>query len=292
MKNVTLCLWLFVVICSNSALSQIDSANRFNSSDSGFIVANNFHFSDLFLETKQMITGIIDGKYIEISTDSSEVILFNIINSRLDGDVIYFHDDEVLYTGCYAKGGKNGLWNFYCDGCFCGTEYWDQNILKESILYYQNSVSDSVRKIFIFFKKEIYEYYTEYYKNGNKKMEGIITKFRNQNQWNSWYPNGKLKKKEVFINGKRNGLSYEYDTLGINIKTIKYRNEKPIRQWQIYSETTDSVTTVTTIIKGRKEKTIKTIIEKYYEGNITTQVIKNGICRREKTVSIKRSSNM
>jgi len=275
MRNMSFCMLCFVLICTNSSICQIDSAYHSYMNDSTFIVAQNFHYSDFFGENRSVIPGLMDGKYVDYNTDSTQTVYFRIRNFAPDGEVIYFENKKVFYTGYYDQGQMNGLWTYYTDGSKNKEYYYDHNVWTEWKTFYHNGLMDSTRVINMPRKnnKRVY-YYTRYHKNGNKMVDGLKIDDKKQNKWQYWYSSGILEKDEFYKNGQRHGLSYEYDTLGILSQTVKYRNDRIIKQFRFINKTIDDVVHNVTI-KSRNGNIIKTTIVRYSDGNFTTEVIRH-----------------
>lgn len=73
----------------------------------------------------------------------------------------------------------------------------------------------------------IYEYNKDYlvYKDNINKLDKLGKK---QGVWKEFYPNGKIKRKLNYKNGKLNGNLIEYNNLGKPIKTKEYKNDSLI----------------------------------------------------------------
>lgn len=94
----------------------------------------------------------------------------------------------------------------------------------------------------------------EYYKNGNKKMEGGVKNGAREGEWSFWYEDGKLWSRGTFRNGKSHGRFLSYNEQGLLFQESNYREGIPDGKWAYY----------------KNDKRIK---EVYYEnGNIVNEL--------------------
>lgn len=77
---------------------------------------------------------------------------------------------------------------------------------------------------------------TEYYENGNEKIEGKFKNGKRHGTWTYWYENGNLWSKGDYEEGKRNGASVVYYSDGDIRYEGQYTNNKKTGTWSFYDE--------------------------------------------------------
>lgn len=75
---------------------------------------------------------------------------------------------------------------------------------------------------------------TEYYKSGQKKMEGTMKDGLRHGEWSYWYENGKLWSRGSFVNGKSEGRFLSYGENGLLFQESYYKNGVPDGKWAFY----------------------------------------------------------
>lgn len=76
----------------------------------------------------------------------------------------------------------------------------------------------------------------EYYKNGQKKIEGAFKNEQREGEWMYWYENGKLWSRGSFKNGKSEGRFLSYNEDGTLFQEAMYTNGIPDGKWCFYKE--------------------------------------------------------
>ena len=76
----------------------------------------------------------------------------------------------------------------------------------------------------------------EYYKNGQKKMEGSYKDSLRTGEWLCWYENGKLWSRGTFIKGKSEGRFLSYNEDGSLFQESMYKEGKPDGKWCYYKD--------------------------------------------------------
>jgi antitoxin component YwqK of YwqJK toxin-antitoxin module len=76
----------------------------------------------------------------------------------------------------------------------------------------------------------------EYYKNGQKKMEGTLKNGVRNGEWSYWYDNGKLWSRGSFVNGKSEGRFLSYNEKGMLFQESFYKNGVPDGKWAFYKD--------------------------------------------------------
>ena len=61
------------------------------------------------------------------------------------------------------------------------------------------------------------EIYTEYYQNGQKKVEGLYQDIIKNGKWTEWYEYGDIKSEGNYKDGKKNGMWTEFHDYGKNM---------------------------------------------------------------------------
>ncbi len=78
--------------------------------------------------------------------------------------------------------------------------------------------------------------YTEYYRDGQKFVEGNYKLGVFDGEWSYWFPNGQLCKKVSFSNGKTDGQWEVFDKEGKRISQKSYKGGMRHGKWIVYYE--------------------------------------------------------
>ena len=77
---------------------------------------------------------------------------------------------------------------------------------------------------------------TQYYENGNMKLEGKYVEGERNGKWIQWYKNGQIWSEGEFENGLRTGKSTVYNQDGTINYTGFYKLGKPDAEWTFFDE--------------------------------------------------------
>lgn len=153
-------------------------------------------------------------------------------NDIQDGYVQYFYPNgQVSSEGMMVKGKPEGFWRTYYVTGIIKSEGNRKNHLLDSIWVFYNSKGDTLQKISYMIGKKN-GYYLEYsYDNlktgvdtGITKSKELYVNDKKEGISYYYYPEGKLKSDVSYVNGKMQGLSRQYDKEGVIITLIYYHN--------------------------------------------------------------------
>jgi len=189
----------------------------------------------------------IEKNYYPNGTVKMEILYIN--GQKQKKINIYESNNELIYSGEYSKGEKNGKGKEYYkgkeifEGEFLkgkrwngkGSEYFNNGELKFQGEYLNGRKWNG--KGYDFKGYEVYQiingngYYKEYDGNGNLKYEcEYLNGERNGKGKEYYYWNGILKFEGEYLNGKRNGKGKEYDSEGELEYEGEYLNDKRIKK--------------------------------------------------------------
>jgi len=187
----------------------------------------------------------------------------------LEGDTLkhgsykkFNQEGEVIISGVYHYGKKDSIF----------TEYYQGEIPHRIIPYKDDIISGDV---YVYSFGGDLEYKESYNGNRYKKStkdnkvlaEGFFSNGLLDSTLIEYYPDGKVKKKDQFKDGKRDGKSFIYDKKGTLIQELEYRNG--VIDGEIISYNPDGK------IKIRakyKDGELNGIVREYYpNGNIKTE---------------------
>ncbi len=142
--------------------------------------------------------------------------------------IFYYPNGKTKTMGDFKKGSTIGTWkDYYEDGTLKTEKNYeyknDLSVLEGPAKYYHsNRTLQAVGEYFNKVKKGLWKYYDEngkitseetyVYKNNTSYLEGFVILY---------YPNGKVKEKDTYVNGKGNGevITY-YESGGMFMKAI------------------------------------------------------------------------
>lgn len=156
-------------------------------------------------------------------------------NDTLQSEFIYkkfFYPNGNISSEGYLKDNKpTGFWkSYYVTGIKKSEGKWFNNKL-DSVWIFYDQLEDTLEKINYFLGKKN-GYHLKYFKNDEFKnkfssKELYVNGLRNDKSYN-YYETGELKKVVPYLNGKRQGVGFEYDRKGNIITINRYRNNKII----------------------------------------------------------------
>ncbi len=171
---------------------------------------------------------------------------------------IYYPNGKLSSEGFMKNGKPEGLWKTYYPSGVIRSEGIRKNHLLDSIWVFFNEAGDTLQKVsYSMSKKNGYtlNYYQE--NDADPMVRGrIVSKelyVNDKKEGLSWYYylNGALKEEVTFLNNKRNGITREFDEDGTLITLLNYRNGLLIERERINRRD----------MQGRKQGTWKTYFE-------------------------------
>lgn len=204
-------------------------------------------------------------KNLKIALSCLLIVSFNpILDSQdlQDGYHIFKYPNGSISSEGFIKNGKpEGFWQSYYVTGIKKSEGKRTNFLLDSIWVFYDQAGDTTEKInYLFGKKNGY-----YYKYGKDPLKGIYVRSkelyagdRKEGSAYVYFPDGKIKQTTFYNNGKKEGLSREFDSNGNVITLYEYNNDFLISRERI--NRTDE--------KGQKQGEWK---EFYPNGSIKTE---------------------
>jgi uncharacterized protein len=150
-------------------------------------------------------------------------------NKVIDGLQIFKYPNGTVSSQGMMKNGKpEGFWKSYYVTGILKAEGKRTNFMLDSIWLFYDQAGDTTEKIsFLYGKKNGW-----YFKYGKDPMKGvyIISKElfagdKKEGISYIFYPDGKIKQTFAYENGKKDGLSKEYDKEGNIVTLIEYNND-------------------------------------------------------------------
>lgn len=77
---------------------------------------------------------------------------------------------------------------------------------------------------------------TEYYENGQVKMEGEILDGKREGAWTAYFEDGRVQSKGIFHEGLRTGAATVYQPNGNLYMEGEYKDGKHCGKWKFYDE--------------------------------------------------------
>jgi antitoxin component YwqK of YwqJK toxin-antitoxin module len=162
--------------------------------------------------------------------------------------ISYFENENIDTKGKIIKGKPQGLWtSYYEDGKKREELFFENNTSKLMSFWTQEgtlSVKDGNGKYYLF------------YENGRLQIEGNFKNGLKEGEWRSFYENADDLEKNIYKDGKLNGLSEAWYENGVAQVTGIFINDKREGEWIWYSEN-GNVTSIVNFINGKKEGTQK-----------------------------------
>lgn len=168
-----------------------------------------------------MVTTVIDPSYGQTNITVT------------DGyNVFYYPNGQVASEGYMRSGKPDGYWKTYYVTGIIKSEGNRKNFLLDSIWVFYNPAGDTLEKIsYMYGKKNGYSYTYDYQNKGiTSKYYNIIARelyVNDKKEGKSfyYYPNGGMKEVVHYINGKREGISKEFDNKGNPVTLLEYHND-------------------------------------------------------------------
>ena len=153
-------------------------------------------------------------------------------NDITDGYVkFYYPNGQVSSEGLMINGKPDGYWKTYYVTGIIKSEGKRTNHLLDSIWLFFDIKGDTIQKIsYMYGKKNGYLLTYDYSDIANGTGSGIIISKelyiddKKEGKSYYYYPDGKIKSEVPFVNGKRQGLTKEFDENGMIISLIYYHN--------------------------------------------------------------------
>lgn len=118
--------------------------------------------------------------------------------------------------------------------------YWyKNNIINRTMGGYDGRLLDGYSDIF-------------YRESGNLFTKGLFQKGLKVGIWFEWYPNGQVKVKSSWKQGKLNGISEEFDDSGRLLKRLNYKDNMLFGPYEIFN--LDGTSDFRIQINGKEEK--------------------------------------
>ena len=203
-----------------------------------------FYDSGSKKEEGNYLDGSMEGEWISYSKDGIIVSKGEFISSRKNGLWKYWYnngkkEEEVQFVDDKRSGksttwfsdGKQKIASNYIAGKLDGEFLeWDQDGKKISEGYYKNT-----KKWSGFFGDDYYlegkrgSLVSNFYKNGQKKAEGILIDGMKNGNWSEWYANGDKKYTGMYKDGIKDGRWIEWNQSSEEIINGFYKNNVPWR---------------------------------------------------------------
>lgn len=161
---------------------------------------------------------------------SSEGILFSQNEQNIrDGYQVFRYPNGTVSSEGYMKNGKpEGFWKSYYVTGVRKSEGKRTNFLLDSIWVFYDQTGDTLEKInYVLGKKNGY-----YYKYKKDPAEGLyiwskelFAGDKKEGTAYIYYPDGKIQQTIAYTNGRKEGLSKEYDKNGNVITLLEYNND-------------------------------------------------------------------
>jgi antitoxin component YwqK of YwqJK toxin-antitoxin module len=174
---------------------------------------------------------------------------------------IYYPNGVVSSEGIIRDGRIDGFWKSYYVTGVIKSEGKRTNFLLDSVWVFYDQVGDTIEKInYLVGKKNGY-----YYKYKKDPMRGVyiysselFVGDRKEGTSYLYFPDGKVQQTILYSEGRRNGLSKEYDQEGNILTLLEYRNDILLNREQVNR----------TDVRGLKQGEWK---EFYPNGNIKSE---------------------
>lgn len=148
----------------------------------------------------------------------------------------FFNDQDTVFNQTDSKGLKQGYWkkyypngNLMYKGCFK-----DDKPTGEMKRYFK---SGNLKAIMNFDEKTGYAEARFYYEDGTLASDGYYTGSEKDSIWNYYsYYDRKLKSRETYKSGIKQGFSYEYYPGGSCFEKTRWKNDLKNGVWEQYYE--------------------------------------------------------
>lgn len=143
---------------------------------------------------------------------------------------------DTVFNQTDAKGLKQGIWKkYYPSGkLMYQGNFKDNKPTGEMRRYYDSGV---IKALFLYNEKGDYSSATLYYEDGTPASKGYYSNSERDSIWEFYsYYSKKLKSKERYVKGKREGFAYQYFDHGGIAEKIMWKNNMKHGIWEQYFE--------------------------------------------------------
>ena len=145
--------------------------------------------------------------------------------------IIYYKNGKISSEGWMKNGRPDGSWKTYYMTGILKSEGIRKNLLLDSTWVFYNSFGDTIEKInYLYGKRNGYTtgYYSDRIENpeyvGNVISKELYLNDKKEGLSYYYFNDGKIKKVSNYINNNLNGDTYEFSRDGIVIEVIEYKN--------------------------------------------------------------------